>query len=76
MKKSVAASSVLLISSILVFLLEMLMIFTFTFSLVLLILVLYLVIVITIIYAGDIQKMLKRRRIAAAEEKAKWNGII
>ena len=75
-KKSVAASPVLLISVILVFLLEILMTLSLTFSLVLMILLVYLIIIVALLYTGDVKTQIKKKRIAVREEKAKWDGII
>ena len=76
MKKSVAASPVLLISGILVFLLEILMMLSLTFSLVLGILMVYLIIIVALLYTGGVKTQIKKKSIAVREEKAKWNGII
>jgi len=76
MTKSIVASPILLISTILIFLVEVLMILSLTFSLVLIILMVYLIIIVAVLYAGDIQSQLKKKRMAARQEKAQWDGII
>jgi Ca2+/Na+ antiporter len=76
MKKSVMAFRLLFISTILIFLMEVLMFFSLTFSLVLFVLLVYLLIIVVLLYMGEIPKRLQQKSIAEREEAEKWNGIM
>jgi Ca2+/Na+ antiporter len=76
MKKSAMAFRLLFISTILIFLMEVLMFFALTFSLVLFVLLVYLLVVVVLLYMGTIPKRLQQKSIAEKEEAAKWNGIV
>jgi ABC-type multidrug transport system fused ATPase/permease subunit len=76
MKKSAMTFRLLFISTILIFLMEVLMFFALTFSLVLFVLLVYLLVVVVLLYMGTIPKRLQQKSIAEKEEAAKWNGIV
>jgi len=76
MKKKATAPSLILVSMILIFLLEVFLILSLTFSLVVLLLFLYLVVMVALMYSGNIVSQLKRKDRVEKEEAAKWNGVI
>jgi predicted membrane protein len=76
MRKSVIAQRLLLISAILVLLVEAFMILSLAFSLMVFILFLYLIVIVALLYSGEIQKQLKKKRLAEKEEQERWNGIV
>jgi predicted membrane protein len=76
MKKSAMAFRLLFISTILIFLMEILLFFSLTFSLVLFVLLVYLLVIVLLLYMGEIPKRLQQKNIAEKEEAEKWNGIV
>jgi predicted membrane protein len=76
MKKSAMAFRLLFISTVLIFLMEILMFFSLTFSLVLFVLLVYLLVIVLLLYMGEIPKRLQQKNIAEKEEAEKWNGIV
>jgi hypothetical protein len=75
-RRSAKAYLLILISTILIFLVEVLMIVELTFSLVLLIQLIYSVMMIVFMNIDGIQKQLKRKEMNEKAEKEKWNGLI
>jgi predicted membrane protein len=75
-KKQPAAPVFLIISSGLIFLLEILMMLSLTFSLVLLLLLLYLSVITIVLYIAGTPAQLKKRSVFLKEEAAKWQDVI
>lgn len=75
-RRSARAYLLIFISTILIFLVEVLMIVELTFSLVLLIQLIYSVMIIVFMNIDGIQKQLKKKEMNEKAEREKWNGLI
>ena len=75
-RRSDKAPTLLLISSILLFLQEAFMILAGAYSLVLLIFLIYLIVIVVLIYISPLPKVLKLQAAAIKAEKDEWNGKI
>ncbi|MES2776565.1 MAG: hypothetical protein V4722_20475 [Bacteroidota bacterium] len=76
MKKSHLATTVLIVSSALVFGAELMMLVSLVFSLVLLILFIYLVVTLFLVYGAGIPMALKQKYFTEKAEEDNWAGKI
>jgi len=74
-QKSIA-SVLLIISAVLVFAAEIIWIRSHAFSLVVLLLLIYNIIAVVFVYAEQVPKKLKQKRLAEKEEASLWEGKI
>jgi predicted membrane protein len=76
MRQSQYAQIFLIISTSLIFLLELFLIYNMVYTLVLLILLIYCVIILTLILTSNLPGKLRLKALAAKKEEQEWDGKI